>query len=101
MKHRLKSVHDLPAADALYHQSCSVNFRTGKQLPKTFQTENVTPNKKSYGRPLNVDQSTAFIHIAQYLQENDDEQITVTDLVNKMKECCGDLAYSQIYMKKK
>ena len=61
----------------------------------------MTPNKKSCGRPLNVDQRTAFIHIAQYLQENDDEQITVTDLVNKMKEHCGDLAYSQIYMKKK
>ena len=24
--HRLQSVHDLPAADALYHQTCSVNF---------------------------------------------------------------------------
>lgn len=100
VKLRLKSVHDLPAADALYHQTFSVNFRTGKQLPMTFQTENMTP-KKSYGRPLNVDQQTAFIRIAQYLQENDDEQITITDLVNKMKECCGDLAYSQIYMKKK
>ena len=32
---------------------------------------------------------------------NDNEKITVTDLVNKMKECCGDLAYSQKYIKKK
>ena len=30
---RLEYAQDLHAADAVYHQACSVNFRTGKQVP--------------------------------------------------------------------
>lgn len=30
---RVTFAHDLPAADAVYHQLCNVNFRTGKQIP--------------------------------------------------------------------
>ncbi|CAG2255761.1 unnamed protein product [Mytilus edulis] len=33
---RLAFVQDLHAADALYHQTCSVNFRTLKQTPLAF-----------------------------------------------------------------
>ncbi len=33
VKARILHVHDLHAADAVYHQTCSVNFRTGKQKP--------------------------------------------------------------------
>ena len=33
---RIMHIHDLPVADAMYHQTCSVNFRTGKQIPKVF-----------------------------------------------------------------
>ena len=29
---RIESVHDLPAADVVYHQICSNNFRTGKSI---------------------------------------------------------------------
>jgi hypothetical protein len=29
-------VHDLPAADSIYHQQCSVNVRTGKSMPTVF-----------------------------------------------------------------
>ena len=31
---RLEHAQDLHAADTVYHQMCSVNFRTGKQVPK-------------------------------------------------------------------
>ena len=34
VKIRLAHVFDLPAADAVYHQQCNVNFRTGKGVPK-------------------------------------------------------------------
>ena len=34
---RLSAVIDLPAAEAVYHQSCNANFRTGKQIPKACQ----------------------------------------------------------------
>ena len=30
---RIQSVHDLPAADAIYHHSCSTNFRTKMNIP--------------------------------------------------------------------
>ena len=33
VKARILHVHDLHAADAVYHQTCSVNFRPGKQMP--------------------------------------------------------------------
>lgn len=36
---RILRVHDLPAADAIYHQACNVNFRTKKQIPMQFASE--------------------------------------------------------------
>ena len=36
---RLMNVHDLPAADAIYHQTCNVNFRTNRQLPQLYETD--------------------------------------------------------------
>lgn len=102
VRFRIKSVHhDLPAADAVYHQTCSTNFRTCRQIPIAFQTDECTPNKRSRGRSLNATQVSAFLEVAQYLQDNDDEQITVIDLIEKMKERCGTLAYSAVHMKNK
>jgi hypothetical protein len=40
---RLEFVQDLHAADALYHQQCSVHFRTLKQIPVVFSP----PSKKA------------------------------------------------------
>lgn len=37
----------------------------------------------------------------EYLEKNDDEQITISDLVNKMGEFCVDEPYNSRYMKKK
>jgi hypothetical protein len=37
---RIQFVQDLHATDAVYHQKCSVNFRTGKSLPSP--TPNIT-----------------------------------------------------------
>ena len=36
---RIKQVNDLPAADALYHQTCSSYFKTGKDIPEEFQVQ--------------------------------------------------------------
>jgi hypothetical protein len=94
---RLEFVQDLHAADALYHQQCSVNFRTLKQIPVVFSP----PSKKAKmqaGRKSTLTES--FLFAADYLQQNEDEQITVTDLVKKMSEHCGDdEAYGVQYMK--
>jgi len=86
----------------MHHQCCNVNFRTGKQVPQAFQLDQQT-NKQLHGRPHRLVQKRAFLKAAKYIEENDDEQITITDLVQKMTEFCSDSkdAYSTVYMKAK
>lgn len=50
---RISCVHDLHAADAVYHQLCNVNFRTLKQTPVCFQRNcdsNSSVKKRKRGR---------------------------------------------------
>ena len=99
---RILHVHDLPAADAIYHQACSVNFRTKKQVPMQFASEQPDVKKRKIGRPPDEEKNDAFFKVARFLQENDDEQITVVDLVEKMEEYLADsasTAYSRTHMK--
>ena len=100
MKGRFNSINDLFAADAVYHQVCSVNFRTNKSIPHQFATEECPQAKR--GRP----QKEAFLKVAAYLQENDDEQKTISDLIEKMKQYLMDsgsdcTSYRFTYMKNK
>mgnify|MGYP000473512538 FL=1 len=60
---RLSQVLDLPAAEAVYHQACSVNFQTGKIVPKAFDTSeqcSSAKEMKSPGRPEATEQANAF-----------------------------------------
>lgn len=103
---RLLNVHDLPAADAVYHQSCSSNFRTGKQIPLAYSTaENASKKRKSAGRPQSRDKYDAFLATVKYLEENDEELLlTIPDLQAKMSEYLDDDAqcpYSHTHMKEK
>lgn len=52
---RIYNVHDLPAADAKYHQMCSVNFRTNKGLPHCYQHKKIEKNinQEGPGKMLN------------------------------------------------
>ena len=43
---RFLNIHDLPAAEAVYHQTCSVNFRTKRKLPKVFEGDKQPAVKK-------------------------------------------------------
>ena len=101
VKGRLEFSQDLHASDALYHQQCNVNFRTGKDVPKAFQTLEGSISKKSRGRPVDSTRNDAFLKVASYLEENDDEQITINDLVTKMREYCGDECYIPVHLKQK
>ena len=83
---RILHVHDLPAADAIYHQACRVNFRTKKQIPTQFASEQPDVKKRKIERSQVEEKYDAFLKVARFLQENDDEQITVVDLVEKMEE---------------
>ena len=101
---RIMNVHDLPAADAMYHQTCSVNFRTGKQIPKMFISDEPAMKKKRVGRPHDEEKTDAFLRVAKFLQDNDDEQITVSDLIDLMNDYLADsesTAYSHTHMKSK
>eukprot|EP00794_Sanderia_malayensis_P021141 gene21141-23219_t len=101
VEERIRSCSDLHAADAIYHQQCNVNFRTRRDIPRTYQSEEQSTSKKMKGRPLDARKEEAFLNVASYLSENDDEQITVADLVLKMKEYMGEESYSAKHMKKR
>jgi len=47
-------VHDLPVAEAVYHQTCSVNFRTKRKLPKVLEGDEqpAVPRMKKNARPF-------------------------------------------------
>ena len=99
---RILHVHDFSAADAIYHQMYSVNLRTKKQIPMQFASEQPGVKKRKIGRPQDEEKNDAFLKVARFLRENDDEQITVVDLVEKMEEYLGDsasTAYGRTHMK--
>ena len=99
---RLEFAQDLHAADAVYHQACSVNFRRGKQFPKKHGND--TDSKHAKGRPVDTVKSKAFLKVTEFLVENDEGQLTIPDIVGKMQqylEGTGELPYSAVYMKEK
>ena len=66
---------------------------------------NEPPSKKSCGRPLEETRNTAFRAVVDYIEEHDEEeQITIMDLVSKMDEYLVDTclqAYSVLFTKKR
>ena len=102
VERRLSHVIDLPAADAIYHQQCNVNFRTGKGIPKAYQTgDSVTSSLKSPGRPEDSEQKQAFKNVITFLENTSCETLTVNDLVFEMQRVCGEKAYTTKHMKQK
>ena len=85
---RLDSVNELRAEDAIYHKACNSSFRTGKPIPQMFGATNMKEEgiTRKSGRPVDVEREAAFVKIAEYLKENDEEQITLTDLTCMMGE---------------
>ncbi len=57
---------DLHAADCLYHHSCDVNFRTGRDVPMHHRTESSSKRRK-VGRPKDTDQEQAFLRMCTVL----------------------------------
>jgi len=101
---RILSVHDLHAADAVYHRKCSINFRTMKCIPMAHEQEGNASKKAKMGRPPEKQQADAFLETARFLEENDDEQTTIYDLIEHMEKTLGDSelgAYSYRYMQQK
>lgn len=83
---RLLSVNDLPAADAIYHQACSVNFRKGDPIPKKYRDDSQDELRcKPLGRPAEKEKHDAFLEVCRWFQGND-EPVSVQQLVTKMKD---------------
>ena len=101
---RLSVINDLHAADATYHRQCANNFRTKTGIPTALQSEEQIAKRPKVGRPQDNDANEAFSKVADYLRENDDEQITVNQLIDLMQSLLKDSsaeAYSYKWMKKK
>ena len=67
-----------------------------------MQEIRLTDSKKR-GMKVNMDQNQAFEEVRRFFEANDDEQLTVRDLVNMKSEFLSDSeepVYSQLYMKK-
>ena len=96
--------NDLHAADCLYHRSCAINFRTNYGIPMRHSGGSTTKKPRKVERPMNMDQEQAFLRMCVFFEDNDEEQLTVTDLAKKMTEYLveGDSAiYSNKWLKYK
>ena len=100
---RLEYARDLHASDAVYHNACNVNFRNGKQIPsKLISDDTGFAKRQKVGPPADTIKTEAFLKVANFLEEHDDEQLYISDLVEKMgKYLCGtgESPYSNVYMK--
>ena len=76
---------DLHAADCVYPQSCSINFLKMRNIPRQLTSAESTKRRKS-GRLKDSDQGEAFESVSEFQEENDEEQLTISDLVTKMGE---------------
>ena len=82
----------------------SNNFQTNKQISAAYQTETSYAKKLKLGQPQLQERTDAFLEAVSYLEENDDEQITVSDLIRCMEDNIIGLdhsAYSPQHMKTK
>lgn len=84
------TVSDLHAADAIYHRICSINFRTGKNIPREFSKSNneciKAKKPKLAGRPPDSVRNEVFHTVCKYFEEHDEDQLTLKDFADKMEE---------------
>ena len=65
-----------------------------RQIPTGFRKEKLCTKKVKLGRPEELDRTEAFLEVAKFLEENDDEQITISDLISKMEVILDGSEYS-------
>lgn len=82
-----------------------MNFRTKKQIPAAYKSDTEQESKTmKTGRPQHDERTAAFLVVAKYIEENNDEQITKKDLIDLMQQKLAHSeseAYSYSYMKKR
>ena len=56
-----------------------------RQISTGFRQEKLCTKKVKLGRPEELDRTEAFLEVAKFQEENDDEQITISNLISKME----------------
>jgi YesN/AraC family two-component response regulator len=60
-----------------------------------------TNSIKSHRRPTNDDQAEALKAVVEYIENNENDSLTISDLVKKIFKICGDQCYYAKHMKRK
>ena len=74
------------------------------QFPYKPAVHESNSKREKPGRPQDKERTDAFLEVASFLEENDDEQITIQDLIGRMEDNLADSehnAYSYKYMQQK
>ena len=85
---RISAISDLPAEEAIYHRTCARSFyNIGSAIPQQYDTETTDDQqkKRKYGRPKSDSKLSAFGHVINYLEHNDDSTITLDELYDAMQ----------------
>ena len=75
--------NDLCAYYCIYHQKCSVDFRTGKDVPKEFAVTS-EGNEAKKVRLENDIKKDAFLKTCMHIEKNEKEQYQINELVQIM-----------------
>ena len=98
---RLACSSDLPAEEAIYHRRCLHYFMSPRNLTLDMVPTNkdgAPPRKR--GRPsgtLNEMKQSSFFHVLEYLENNDDETVTLDELYEVME---SHATKEEVYSKK-
>ena len=95
-------MNDLPAEEALYHHTCKDLFLKGKDFPGV-EGATYTNKKRKVGRPKSSSKVTALHYAYKYLEQNDDETVTLQELHQRMIRSSGlneDDVYTQVQLKR-
>ena len=82
VKGRLEFVNDLCTEDALYHGLCDLRFRNGREKP--FSSEQTPDTSRKRGRKVDEEREEVLLEIIEYLRQNDEDQITISELNEMM-----------------
>ena len=81
-----------------------MNFNTNKNIPSYATTDNSASKKIKVGRQIDEEAHSAFLTVANYLENHIDEQKSINELIEMMDEILQDSnsdAYSFIHTKDK
>ena len=98
VKSKIVFADDLPTKDALYHNVCNNNFRSRRYIPHKYQSSaDANEVHRNIGRPKDEERFEAFQYVINDFYENDDETVTISELIDRMREICVE-PYSSVHM---